>query len=91
MRHVAPYKIQKECYLLRSCLVDAWRMFLFMVEQVFLPMGEVWSMPNADTQCAAEGREEAKGQRKKFLCLNFSYLAIKHEFYFTGWNCCILV
>ena len=30
---------EKECYLLRRCLVDAKRMFLYMVEQVFLPMG----------------------------------------------------
>ena len=35
---MAPYKIKKECYLLRSCLGDAKRMFLFMVEQVFLLM-----------------------------------------------------
>ena len=34
---VAPYKIKKECYLLRSCL-DAGKILLFMVEQVFLPM-----------------------------------------------------
>ena len=53
-----------------------------MVERVFLPMQEVWSVHNADTQCIVEGREEAKGQRK-ILCLNFSYLAIKYEFYFT--------
>ena len=31
----------------------------------------------------SEGREEANGQRKIFLCLNFSCLAIKYEFYFT--------
>ena len=37
--HVTLYKLKKECYLLRSCLVDA-RRFLFMVEQVFLLMGE---------------------------------------------------
>ena len=34
----APYKIKKECYLLRSCLVGARRMLLFMVEQVCLLM-----------------------------------------------------
>ena len=39
--HVTLYKIKKECYLLRSCLVDAGRMLLFMVKQVFLLMGEV--------------------------------------------------
>ena len=36
--HVTPYKIGKACYLLRSCLVGAGRMLLFMVEQVFLLM-----------------------------------------------------
>ena len=36
------YKIKKECYLLRTCLVDAGRMLLFMVEQVFLLKGKVW-------------------------------------------------
>ena len=46
---MAPYKIKKECYLLRSCLVDAGRMLLSMVEQVFLPT-EVWLMHSADTQ-----------------------------------------
>ena len=59
---MAPYKIKKECYLLRSCLVDARGMFLFLVDQVFLPMGKLWSMHNGDTQCTVEGREEAKGQ-----------------------------
>ena len=40
----APYKIRKECYLLRSCIFDARRMLLLMVDQVFLTMREVWSM-----------------------------------------------
>ena len=53
-----------------------------MVEQVFLLMGEVWSMHNADTHCTLEGREGPKG-RENFLCLKFSCLAIKYEFYFT--------
>ena len=35
----ALYKIYKECYLLKSCPVDARRMLLFKVEQVFLPLG----------------------------------------------------
>ena len=39
----------------------------FMVEQVFLPMGEVWSMHKADTQCTVEGKEEAEGQRTFFM------------------------
>ena len=36
---MASYKIKKEYYLSRSCLVDAGKMLLFMVEYVFLPMG----------------------------------------------------
>ena len=47
--HVNPHKVQKKCYLLKKCLIDAERMMLFMVEQVFLMM-EVWSMHNVDTQ-----------------------------------------
>ena len=31
-------------------------------------------MHNADTQCTVRGREGAKGQRRFFLCLNFSCL-----------------
>ena len=80
---MAPYNIRKECYLLWSCLVDAGRILLFMVEQVFLLMGEAWLMHNVDTQCTGEGRKEAKGQKKIFLCLNFSCPAIKYGFYFT--------
>ena len=38
---MAPYKIEKECYLLGSCLVSARRMLLFMAEQAFLPMGRL--------------------------------------------------
>ena len=75
------YKIKKECYLLRSCLVDAGRILLFMVEQVFLTMGEAWSMHIYNVQCEW-GERRPKG-REEFLCLNFSCLAIKYEFYFT--------
>ena len=39
MGHVTLYKLEKECYLLMDCLVDATRMLLFVVEQVFLPDG----------------------------------------------------
>ena len=63
---VASYKIKKKCYLF-SYLVDVRRMLLFIVEQAFLPTGEVWLMHDADTQCTVAGREEAKGQRKFFL------------------------
>ena len=50
---------------LGSCLSDA-RMLLFMAEQVFLPMGEVWLMHNADMQFLVV-KEEAKGREKKFF------------------------
>ena len=38
--HVTPYEMKKECCLFRSCLVDAGRMLLFIVEPLFLLMGE---------------------------------------------------
>lgn len=39
--HVTLYKIKKECYLLRNCLGDSGRILLFIIDQVFLLMGEV--------------------------------------------------
>ena len=65
--HVTLYKIKKECCLLKSCLIDAGRMLLFMAEQVFLLTGKVWSMHNADTQCTVRGEGRPKG-REEFLC-----------------------
>ena len=56
-----------------------------MVEQEFLPMGKVWSVHNADTQCTLWGERRPKG-REKFLCLNFSCLAMKYECYFTKYT-----
>ena len=79
---MTPYKIKKECYLLRSCLVDTRRMLLFMVEQVFLPI-EVWSI---QIHSAWEEEKRRPKGREIFLCLNLSYLAIKYEFYFTLLN-----
>ena len=38
----------------------------FTVEQVFLLMGEVWWMRDADKQCVLEGREEAEGHGTAF-------------------------
>ena len=55
---MAPYKIKKKCYLY-SCLADARRMWLF--EQIFLPVGEVWLMHTSDMRCTVVGREESKG------------------------------
>ena len=56
--YVTPSKIKKKCYLF-ICLADARRMWLF--EQTFLPVGEVWLMHNSDMQCTVVGREESKG------------------------------
>ena len=69
-------------FSLRSHLLGAGRMFLLMAEQVFPLMGEVWSVYNADTQCRV-GEREGQRAEENFLCLSFSCLAIKYEFYFT--------
>ena len=55
------YKLKEECYLLRSCLIDARRMLLFMVEEVFLPVREVWLMPNVQRRGEVQSAEEKKG------------------------------
>ena len=51
---------------LRSCLIDARGISLFMTEQVFLPMGKFRLMHNADTSCTV-GRERRPKDRKNFL------------------------
>ena len=66
------YQIKQEGNLPRSCVVDARRILLFMVEQGCLLMGEDWSMYITDTQCAVQGREEAIGQRKIVMLKLFS-------------------
>ena len=65
---MAPYKIKKEGYLLRSYFVDARKLMLFMVEQVFLLMGSL-------SQCMihvhnARRARMAKGW-KNFVMFNF--------------------
>ena len=65
---VAPYKIKKECYLLRSCL-DAGRILLFMVEGKFLPKRKVWSMHNVARYTMHSGRREKA--RDDFLFWRF--------------------
>ena len=75
---MTPHKMKKECYLLKSHLVDARQRLLFMVEQVFLLMEEVWSVHNVDTQYTVGREERPKG--REFLCLNFSCLAINMNF-----------
>ena len=59
---MTPHKVKKVYYLLRSCFVYAGRMFLFVVVQVFLLMGEVWFMHKGDTKRSVLG-QKAKGQR----------------------------
>ena len=39
--HVTPYMIKKKCLLI-NCVVDAVEILPFLVEHVFLPVGEVW-------------------------------------------------
>ena len=78
--HVTPYKIKKECYLLRHCIVPAGKMMLlFRVEQIFLPMGRFDFV--SELHNVQRGREEAEEQRRIF-CLHFSCLAIKIWFLF---------
>ena len=59
-----------------------------MAEQIFLPLGR-----SGYTQCRRPGTlvggEEAKGQRRS-LCLIFSCLALKYEFYFITTLCKIV-
>ena len=45
---------------------------------------ELQQIHNADTQCT-EGQRETKEQERNFYVSSF--LAIKYEFYFTGWIC----
>ena len=64
---MTPYKIKRGCYLLRHCLVVARRMLLFRVEQIFLPMGEVWSMHNEDTQCRVGGGGGQRAEKNFYV------------------------
>lgn len=77
-----PYKTKKECYFFKELSCCARGMLFSMVEQVFLPVGEVWWMNNEVIKYIEEGRKETKMQRKKNVEF-FSCFAIKYEFYFT--------
>lgn len=59
---MTPTRSRQNVYLLRSYLVDAWRMLLLKVEQVLLLMGEDWWRHNADTQCTVRGEGTSKGR-----------------------------
>ena len=61
---------QEQMLSLRRCLADAGRMLLFMAEQVFLLMGDGWSMHHADTRGTVQG-EKNKRAEKKFLFIFF--------------------
>ena len=58
----------------QGCRKNNWTLWL---SRYFCPWG-VWLMHNVGTECTVEGREEAKGQRKR-LCLNFPCLALKYK------------
>ena len=73
---MTPYKIKKECYPLRSCLVSARRMIMVYGQAGISADGEVWSMHNANMRYMVEKREEAKGQRKFFM---FKFLLSCHK------------
>ena len=45
--------------------------------------GDIRSMHSADTQMHSRGEKGGQRAERSFLCLNFSCLAIKYEFYFT--------
>ena len=79
---MAPYRIKKQSFLLRSC----WHW-----EKVGLYGWECISVDGlmriADAQCTMHSTEEQGDQRTSklfFLSLNFSCVIIKYEFYFTS-------
>jgi len=53
--------------------VDAGRMLLSLVGQVFLPMGKVWSTQNTDNVMHSAGRGWPKSG-EGFLCLDLPCL-----------------
>lgn len=77
---MTPYKIKKECYLLRSFLVGTRRMLFFMAEQTFLPMGRfVYT-----ERYTRDKRGERGGPKAENIFYLKIFLHIKYEFYFTG-------
>ena len=50
---------------------------------------EVWWMHGAGAHCTEGGQRGPKG-REKSLCLHFSCLATKYEFYFTEASCVVI-
>lgn len=76
---VTPYKIKKECYLLKSYLVGARRMLLLMIKQVFLLM-ERFGRCVMQIHNAQQTGERRPDSREKVLVLNIPWLALKYEF-----------
>ena len=66
---MALYKIKKECYLLRSCLADAGKILLFIVEQEFLPVGRFgsWTKRVASAQCGERGGQRQRNLKNIYL------------------------
>ena len=65
-----PHKIKKGGYRLRSCLVGAGRMLLFIVEQVFLPMARFVPCIKQTHNAQERAKRKPKG-RENVFCLNF--------------------
>ena len=61
--------------------VLSWENLPFMNEGKFLLMGKVWLMHKSN-KLSTVGRGRPEG-REDLLCLIFSYLSLKCEFYFT--------
>jgi len=75
--------LRKECYLLGSYTAASRRRNtdLYVSASIFA-VGDVWLRHTADAQCTLTGREEAKMDREKNVCLSFSCLFSKYEVLF---------
>lgn len=76
------HELTKECCRFRSCL-DAGRTLLFMAERVFLLMEAGFGRCLEQIHKAQRGQRGGQRAGNNFLCLEFSWLGIKQEFYFT--------
>ena len=80
--HVTLYKIKKLYDFFKELSCWCWENVALYGWAGVPAYGEVWLMRNAHTQCTVRGERRPKG-REELLCLDFSCLAIKYEFYFT--------
>ena len=60
----------QECYFLKVTLLML-RDYCCMVEQVILPIGKVWLMHIADTQCTVVGEGGGQSSEKKIMFNSF--------------------